>query len=76
MIYRVAILPLLEKDYCSNQERRIGGGMLHLERHLSILGYDVIQICHREWNSMHMSLPGARENLLRNFLKKYRLLIE
>lgn len=74
--YRVAILPLTEGAYCINKDRRIRGNILLEERHLGILGYDVVQICHREWNSMHMNLPGARENLLRNFLKKYKLLIE
>lgn len=45
------------------------------ERNLNILGYDVIQICYREWNSIHMNLPGAREDFLRKFLNKYDRLI-
>lgn len=75
-VFRVAILPLSESAYCINREPRLRGGLLLQERHLGILGYDVIQVGYREWNSIHMGLPGAREGLLRNFLKKYKLLIE
>lgn len=39
------------------------------ERHLGILGFDVIQICYRDWNKMHMNLPGAKETFLRKILK-------
>lgn len=76
MNYRVAIVPLAATAYCSNEETRLRGGLLLQERHLGILGYEVIQICYREWNAIYRELPGAREDLLRNFLRKYHLLIE
>lgn len=68
---RVAILPLLNHSFCLNDSKRLRGFDCLQERHLSLLGYDVIQICYREWNSIHMNLPGARRNLLRKFLYKY-----
>lgn len=76
MNYRVAIIPLGATAYCANEESRLRGGLLLQEKHLGILGYEVIQICYREWNAMCMNLPGAREDLLRHFLRKYHLLIE
>lgn len=76
MVHRVAILPLWNKSYCLNKEKRLRGFDRLEERHLAILGYNVIQICYREWNSMHMNLPGARENFLKQFLTKYNKLIE
>lgn len=75
-IFRVAILPLLNKSFRMNGYKELRGFDRLQERHLSMLGYSVIQICYREWNSIHMNLPGAREHFLRNFLKKHKVLVD
>lgn len=69
--FRIAILPLLNHSFQWNDTSGLRGFYRLQERHLHILGYNVIQICYREWNSMTMTLPGAREHFLSNFLKKY-----
>lgn len=74
--FRVAILPLFNNSFRMNGSKKLRGFDRLQERHLSMLGYTVIQICYREWNSIHMNLPGARENFLRNFLKKYNALTD
>lgn len=74
-IFRIAILPLSNHSFRLNDTKKIRGFDRLRERHLSILGYDVVQICYREWNSIHMNLPGAREEFLRKFLYKYNTLI-
>ncbi|XP_055311762.1 uncharacterized protein LOC129574190 isoform X2 [Sitodiplosis mosellana] len=73
---KVAIIPLLNHSFRLNDTKALRGFNRLQARHLSILGYDVVQICYREWNSIHMNLPGAREIFLRNFLNKYNPLIE
>lgn len=73
-IFRVAILPLFNHSFRFNETKGLRGFDRLQERHLSILGYNVVQICYREWNSIHMNLPGARENFLRSFLSKYNSL--
>lgn len=65
----MAILPLRENSYCRNKTKHLLGEYLLQERHLGILGYRVIQICYREWNSMHMNLPGAKEVFLKKVLR-------
>lgn len=54
--------------YCNNEKRWLKGETLLQERHLGILGYKVIQLCYREWNSMYMNLPGAKLNHLKCML--------
>lgn len=73
-IFRVAILPLANRSFRLNDKKNVRGFDRLQERHLSILGYDVVQICYREWNSIHMNLPGAREDLLRKYLYRYNTL--
>lgn len=66
----------MNKSFCSNTEKRLRGLDRLQERHLGMLGYNVIQICYREWNSMHMNLPGAREDFLRTYLFNNAIYIE
>lgn len=64
---RFAIIPLEKKSYCYNTNTPHGEELLQ-ERHLGMLGFNVIQICYGDWNKMHMNLPGAKTNLLRKLL--------
>lgn len=75
-MFRVAVLPLQNNAFCLNSEKRLRGLGRLQERHLGILGYNVIQICYREWNSMHMNLPDARKNFLKNHLFNQKFYIE
>lgn len=72
----MAILPLLNCSFRLNDAKGLRGFDRLQERHLSILGYEVVQICYREWNSIHMNLPGARQDFLKSFLNKYNSLLE
>lgn len=67
-IYRVAILLLKIDSFCQNNRTQIRGPEVLRERHLEMLGYKVVQVNYNEWNSMYMSLPGARQNYLKELL--------
>ncbi|XP_031637712.1 FAST kinase domain-containing protein 1, mitochondrial-like [Contarinia nasturtii] len=73
---KVAIIPLPKQPVQFNGTSRKRGFDLLEELHLSMLGYIVIQICHREWNSIHMNFPGVREEYLKSAFNKYNLLLE
>ncbi|XP_031618149.1 FAST kinase domain-containing protein 1, mitochondrial-like [Contarinia nasturtii] len=72
---KVAIIPLPKTPVQFNGRSNKRGIDILQERHLSILGYIVIQICYREWNSIYMDLPGAREEYLQNIFNKYKFLV-
>lgn len=59
-IEKVAIIPLKMESCCDNEPSIIKGFDSLKQRHLEILGYKVAHINHRMWNSMYLSLPGAR----------------
>lgn len=45
-------------------------GLAHLkERHLEILGYNVVLIPNNDWHKIYMNLPDAKEKFLKSKLK-------
>uniref|UniRef100_A0A1A8S5K4 FAST kinase domains 1 n=2 Tax=Nothobranchius rachovii TaxID=451742 RepID=A0A1A8S5K4_9TELE len=61
---RVAVDFLDSRFFCKNSHH-IKGEALMRKRHLEILGYNVVQIPHFEWNSMELSTLDARKAYLR-----------
>lgn len=59
----------MEKQSYSYNTKIPHGEQQLQERHLGILGFNVIQIFYGDWNKMHMNLPGAKETFLRKLLK-------
>ncbi|KAJ8255420.1 hypothetical protein GJAV_G00204680 [Gymnothorax javanicus] len=52
------------KSFCKNSHH-VKGEVMMRKRHLEILGYNVIQIPHFEWNSMELSTEDAWKDYLR-----------
>nr|XP_006636665.1 PREDICTED: FAST kinase domain-containing protein 1 [Lepisosteus oculatus]XP_015214322.1 PREDICTED: FAST kinase domain-containing protein 1 [Lepisosteus oculatus] len=61
---RVAVDFLDSKSFCKNS-RHMKGEAVMRKRHLEILGYNVAQIPHFEWNSMELSTRDAWKEYLR-----------
>lgn len=65
---RFAIIPIHNKS----QKRYIGRNLLGMdllkERHLQMLGYRVVLITQKAWNSMYMNLPGAKDAFLKDMI--------
>lgn len=66
-VHRFAIIPLENRSYTIDTKTPRGEEQLQ-ERHLGILGYNVIKIFFDDWNKMHMSLPGEKVTFLRKIL--------
>ncbi|KAG9271589.1 FAST kinase domain-containing protein 1, mitochondrial [Astyanax mexicanus] len=64
---RIAIDFLDSESYC-NRSHHVKGEVLMRKRHLEILGYQVIQIPHFEWNSMELSNNDDWKEYLRKKL--------
>uniref|UniRef100_A0A336KMZ3 CSON011909 protein n=1 Tax=Culicoides sonorensis TaxID=179676 RepID=A0A336KMZ3_CULSO len=64
-ITKIAVIPLRVEAYCENPPYTDLKGFEALKKyHLEILGYKVIQVNFRDWNSMYLNLPGARQDHL------------
>ncbi|KAK7169507.1 hypothetical protein R3I93_005467 [Phoxinus phoxinus] len=61
---RIALEFLDYKSFCKNS-RHMKGEAVMKKRHLEILGYQVLQIPHFEWNSMELSTEDAWKEYLR-----------
>ncbi|XP_039539508.1 FAST kinase domain-containing protein 1, mitochondrial isoform X2 [Pimephales promelas] len=61
---RIALEFLDSKSFCKNSRHMKGEAMMK-KRHLEILGYQVLQIPHFEWNSMELSTEDAWKEYLR-----------
>lgn len=61
---RIALDFLDYKSFCKNSRHMKGEAMMK-KRHLEILGYQVLQIPHFEWNSMELSTEDAWKEYLR-----------
>lgn len=55
--------------FCQNNSNQLRGPEILRERHLEMLGYKVVQVNHNEWNSLYMSVPGAKLNYLKGLLE-------
>lgn len=66
--FRVAILLLNSDSSCQNDVQNVRGKEALKERHFEIMGFKVVQINHSQWNSMYMSLPGAKIDYVRGLL--------
>ncbi|XP_063115296.1 FAST kinase domain-containing protein 1, mitochondrial isoform X1 [Cavia porcellus] len=64
---RIVIKYLDSKSFCTNIPHLQGKSAMR-KRHLEILGYRLIQIPHFEWNSMALSVRGARMDYLRQHI--------
>lgn len=67
IFHRFAIIPLENRSYTFDTKTPRGEEQLQ-ERHLGMLGYNVIKIFFDDWNKMHMSLPGEKLTFLRKIL--------
>lgn len=56
-------------SFCQNDHTQLRGPEVLRERHLEMLGYRVVQVNYNEWNSMYMSVPGAKMNYLKGLLQ-------
>lgn len=66
---RLAIILCKAESYCENPPyNQLKGLELLRQRHLEILGHKVVYINYKEWNSMYLSLPGARIQYLKKLL--------
>ncbi|XP_061464539.1 FAST kinase domain-containing protein 1, mitochondrial isoform X2 [Rhineura floridana] len=62
---RIAVEFLDSKAFCKNSNH-LKGEIAMKKRHLEILGYQVVQIPHFEWNSMELSSKDAWIEYLKN----------
>lgn len=66
---RVAILLMKLESFCQNDQSQLRGPEILRERHLEMLGYQVVQVNYTEWSSMYMNVPGAKLNYLKSLLQ-------
>ncbi|XP_063703033.1 uncharacterized protein LOC134832796 [Culicoides brevitarsis] len=66
-VTKLAIVPLLPKAFCENSTDLKGSEALK-KYHLEVLGYKVVVLMHRDWYSMYLNLPGARQEYLKRLL--------
>ncbi|XP_037052423.1 FAST kinase domain-containing protein 1, mitochondrial isoform X2 [Bradysia coprophila] len=65
---KVAILLLDTDTLCQNDFQNVRGKQVLKERHLEMMGFKVVQINYIQWNSMYMSLPGAKSDYVKGLL--------
>lgn len=68
LAFRVAILLLNSDSFCQNDFQNVRGKEALKERHLEIMGFKVVQINYKQWNSMYMNLPGAKSDYVKDLL--------
>uniref|UniRef100_A0A1B0EVM3 Uncharacterized protein n=1 Tax=Phlebotomus papatasi TaxID=29031 RepID=A0A1B0EVM3_PHLPP len=66
-VSKVALLLHRREAFCENSTHLRGNEQLK-QRHLEILGYRVLHLAQNDWNSMYLSVPGAKSRFLRNML--------
>lgn len=66
--FRFAVLLLENGSYCVNSDTVLRGQEKLKQRHLEMLGFNVIQIQYRDWNKTQMNLPNAKQTFLKKIL--------
>ncbi|XP_055689530.1 FAST kinase domain-containing protein 1, mitochondrial [Lutzomyia longipalpis] len=66
-VSKIALLLHSNEAFCENSTILRGNEQLK-QRHLEILGYRVLHLAQSDWNSMYLSVPGAKSRFLRNLL--------
>ncbi|KAJ6633535.1 FAST kinase domain-containing protein 1, mitochondrial [Pseudolycoriella hygida] len=67
-VNKLAILLLNSESFCQNNHENLRGKEALKKRHLEIMGFKVAQVSYLQWNSMYMSLPGAKANYVKELL--------
>ncbi|GAB0092173.1 uncharacterized protein DMENIID0001_071490 [Sergentomyia squamirostris] len=66
-VSKVGLLLHNQEAFCANSKHLRGFEQLR-QRHLEILGYRVLHLAQNDWNSMYLSVPGAKSRFLRKLL--------
>lgn len=66
---RLAVVLLGTNSYCSNLPTALCGYEQLRQRHLEILGFDVLEIGYREWTSSEFNMDTLREQFIQRSIE-------